>query len=189
MGLNKFGNRYNHIDWDKIKEEYLIGKSIKQISKELKCSRHTIKRHLIKIKIEIRNPKNAGKFYSGEKSKCWKGGKFIDHDGKVWLTIEGTGRILEAHYVWLQHQPNDSLKGFDIHHIDGNNQNNKISNLQKVTRSEHRKIHQSPTQNWDKYAAEYKNGKSCADIAYELKCSRQCVWKNIKDKNGKNTKN
>lgn len=35
----------------------------------------------------------------------------------------------------------EQMKGYDVHHIDGNKNNNDISNLQLLTREEHNKIH------------------------------------------------
>lgn len=179
MVINKFSKRYGKDFWTKIIQEYIDGKSTMQIEREYQCHRSALRKHLKNANINIRSPKEAGKLYSMAKSPNWKGGRYIDPQNRIWLTTEN-GQILEAHFIWLKYHPLDDLTGFDIHHLDSNNKNNNIENLIKLTRTEHRKIHQSPTNNWNKYATEYLNGRSCVKIANELKCSRQCVWKNIK---------
>lgn len=52
----------------------------------------------------------------------------------------GNFKNLMHRYVWEYY--NDKIpKGYEIHHIDFDRSNNDISNLQLVSRSEHRKIH------------------------------------------------
>jgi hypothetical protein len=48
-----------------------------------------------------------------------------------------------AHVVWLQYHPDDNIKGYDIHHINGNINDNRICNLIKVTRSKHMRMHKA----------------------------------------------
>lgn len=179
--ISKFAKRYPEEFWKIIEQEYIGGASIKKLADKYQLAYSGVRKHMQRRNIVVRNTKEAAKLYSGTLSSCWNGGRFIDHQNRVWITHEKFGRILEAHLVWLEHNPGDDLKNFDIHHIDHNPQNNAIENLQKLKRSDHRKIHQSPTQNWEKYAKEYQNGKSCLLIGLDLKCSRQCVWKNIKE--------
>jgi hypothetical protein len=54
-----------------------------------------------------------------------------------------TGNVPEHRYVWWLHHKDDPLLkiGDIIHHINGNNQDNRIENLKLVTAKEHRKIH------------------------------------------------
>lgn len=62
--------------------------------------------------------------------------------------------IQEISYkVWNKYNPNDKIEAiigkghgankYLIHHIDGNRNNNHISNLQKMTKKKHNKIHHS----------------------------------------------
>ena len=47
-----------------------------------------------------------------------------------------------SHEVWDKHYPNDPiLKGEVIHHKDGDHDNNKKCNLQKMTDSAHKRLH------------------------------------------------
>ena len=50
-------------------------------------------------------------------------------------------RLPWAHrWVWMN-EKGKIPKGLDVHHIDGDKENNEISNLELVTRSEHQKRH------------------------------------------------
>lgn len=53
------------------------------------------------------------------------------------------GKVPEYVYVWWKHHKKDKInRGIDcIHHIDGNHQNNKWWNLEKLTDSKHGKAH------------------------------------------------
>lgn len=54
--------------------------------------------------------------------------------------IVGRTSILMHRYVWEFY--NGTLPtGYEVHHIDFNKENNDISNLQAISKSEHRKIH------------------------------------------------
>lgn len=51
------------------------------------------------------------------------------------------GYVYEHIYIMTIHLGCGIPKGYTVHHIDGNVENNKISNLRFLTFSEHRKIH------------------------------------------------
>lgn len=48
---------------------------------------------------------------------------------------------MEHVYVWEQHHGRSVPPGHDIHHRDHNKLNNDVSNLQLVTKLEHKRIH------------------------------------------------
>lgn len=54
----------------------------------------------------------------------------------------GTDRIMMEHVVVWEKHFGKVPDGMQIHHIDGNKQNNDISNLQLVTPLEHKRIHE-----------------------------------------------
>lgn len=86
---------------------------------------------------EIGQPHMVGKF--GESNNAWKGGRNITNKGYVRIRKFG-GYILEHRFVW--EQANGPIpEGFQIHHIDGDKTNNKLSNLQLLSNSEHQKLH------------------------------------------------
>lgn len=52
----------------------------------------------------------------------------------------GHTTILMHKYVW-EYYNGKIPKGYEVHHIDGDRANNDISNLQLLTREEHKKLH------------------------------------------------
>jgi flagellar basal body rod protein FlgC len=81
--------------------------------------------------------------YLGNKANHWKGGRCINTQGYVLIYrpshpfANGRGYVREHRIVMEQYlgrylEPNEA-----VHHIDGNKQNNNISNLSLMTRSEH----------------------------------------------------
>ena len=77
-----------------------------------------------------------GKF--GSANHGWKGGgKHIDKKGYIRLS-----RGLKQHRVIFEQWLDCCLLPWvDIHHIDGDRQNNRIENLQPITHSKHGKLH------------------------------------------------
>lgn len=59
--------------------------------------------------------------------------------GYIRLRVEGKC-VMEHVLVWERYF-GPVPKGYQIHHIDGNKQNNDIKNLQLVTSLEHKRIH------------------------------------------------
>lgn len=74
--------------------------------------------------------------------------KTVIYDGiKFWNTEQGyylgsvNGKPKRLHiYVWEKYN-GEIPKGYDIHHIDGNRENNDINNLQMLLEKEHHQIH------------------------------------------------
>ena len=85
---------------------------------------------------------------TGMKSKNWKGG-YRNTMGYVIIKIDGISHQLHR---WIFEKVHNTKipKGYDIHHIDLNKKNNKISNLQCIKHTDHVKLH------WDiKNGVEY----------------------------------
>jgi hypothetical protein len=86
-----------------------------------------------------------------EKSPCWNGGRYIDVHGYVMILIEsgprnGSGwkKYRKEHIIVMEsHLGRKLRKGEIVHHIDGNRQNNDISNLSLLNHRKHRDAHQS----------------------------------------------
>jgi len=78
----------------------------------------------------------------GKNHPFWKGGRTIDKFGRPWLALGTNERMLESHYIWLQFNKLTEIpKGYEIHHINKNAQDNRIENLQLLNKTEHRQLH------------------------------------------------
>jgi hypothetical protein len=88
-------------------------------------------------------------FASGSKCGNWKGGKSFTSSGYILIRVPGhpgqnsSGYVFEHIIIW--EKANNSLlpKGMVIHHINGVETDNRIENLQAMTKSEHCKLHSS----------------------------------------------
>ena len=75
----------------------------------------------------------------------WKGGR-VKQDNYWWVRIQehpfmdSRGYIREHRLVYEQHYNCILLPYVDIHHIDGNTENNAIENLKPMYRNQHQKL-------------------------------------------------
>ncbi len=88
----------------------------------------------------------------GENSSMWNGGKYVDVHGYVmkhidiprYETANGWESYRKEHTLIIENELNRNLiKGEIIHHVDGNRQNNELSNLWLSDNTGHRNAHQS----------------------------------------------
>jgi len=86
----------------------------------------------------------------GGKNPQWKGGKTISRDGYVMIRVpshpraEPNGYVRE--HILVYEAAYGSLgSGLVVHHRNGDNQDNRLENLQALTPSEHMKLHRIPT--------------------------------------------
>lgn len=83
---------------------------------------------------------NKGKYgYSNNK----KSNGYINTHGYLVFCIKGK-EILAHRMIWEKYH-GKIIKGFIVHHNDGNKLNNDISNLKLITRVDHAKIHDCAT--------------------------------------------
>ncbi|MBU6501199.1 MAG: HNH endonuclease [Patescibacteria group bacterium] len=96
--------------------------------------------------MEIKRDK-LGRFLKGEKSTSWKGGIVGDGQGyiKIWKPDHPNnnhGYILQHRYVMEQELGRYLKINEVVHHINGNKQDNQITNLIVMTRHQHPANHQ-----------------------------------------------
>ena len=82
----------------------------------------------------------------------------ISENGYVFIKPEGYW-VLEHRYVWEKYH-GEIPKGYFVHHLDGNKQNNILSNLTIVSRKAHGKIHQLP----NRIRIKYPNGVKVSKV-------------------------
>jgi hypothetical protein len=118
-------------------------KRLSDINKGNKYNLGRIKTKEEKEKISI---KLSGK-YRYEKASNWQGGIIIDNRGYVWIknwehpSANKSGYITEHKMIMEQHLGRQLDTDEVVHHINGIHNDNRIENLQLVTRAEHIIIH------------------------------------------------
>jgi hypothetical protein len=142
-------------DVKKLVEEYESGLSTVQLGKQYNTSATVINGWLKKGGAKMRTFSEAHADFSGEKGGLYNGrgwytedGAYLTPDANGYLrrTVHGhpladkTGRILEHRYQACLKYGVDAVRGKDVHHIDGNNQNNAWDNLIPLSRSQHRSV-------------------------------------------------
>ena len=110
-------------------------------------------------------------------SLIYKGGNGLRY--KTTLTGEysykNSSQVHREYYKFIN--PNETIDGYDIHHIDENPKNNTISNLRKLTRSEHMMLHQQGKNNSIFKVKDRKDQLSKMVISLEETCSnRDFSW-------------
>lgn len=83
-----------------------------------------------------------------EANPNWKGGKSITPHGYVLVLVKAGHHLANAHGYAYEHRlvaeeklGRRLVKGEEVHHIDGNKQNNDPANIEVLDRAEHAKQH------------------------------------------------
>jgi len=115
---------------------------------------------------------------SGSKNGRWKGGVSEGYQIKIYKgVLEDNG--VNTKVCAKCGKPEDQVKRIEIHHIDGNHQNNKFSNLQALCTKCHHHIHNS---NKNKVNCAYCNKEiwrtpSNIKTRQRMYCSKNCLNK------------
>ena len=126
-------------------QKYENGYSMGEIANEIGMTASGVRRYFEKYDIKRR----TNTAFMADPSKCptWKGGKRITNHGYVEIYCPNHPNSNKRHCVY-EHQlvVEDHIgrfisKGEVVHHIDGNKQNNNISNLLLLSNSEHARLH------------------------------------------------
>ena len=100
--------------------------------------------------------------YTGKNHPSWKGGRIIDKDGYILIhkpehpNSFGRGYICEHRLIMEEYLGRYLTKDEVVHHINENKQDNRIENLELMTKSEHRRLHTIGKKN-----PNYKDGSRC----------------------------
>lgn len=84
----------------------------------------------------------------GSTNPNWKGGRWVDSKGYIWMRCEGHPRatsrgsyVLEHRLVMEQHLDRYLVSSEVVHHVNGDTLDNRLENLQLMSRSEHTSYH------------------------------------------------
>ncbi len=118
---------------------------ISEIVAKVGTNRETVRQYLLKKytpeqkrAIVVKNRK----WLRGQDSPNWKGGRQITKEGYICLWISKDERVLEHRVVMEQHLGRKLTGAEVVHHINDNNSDNRLSNLELTTYSEDIRRHQ-----------------------------------------------
>jgi hypothetical protein len=116
-----------------------------EIGGMLGCGASTVRRRAQELGIAKGSGKS--KAATGERHWSWRGGRFVDRGGYVRVrcpqhpNANRNGYVLEHRKVAADALGRPLLSTEEVHHIDGNKQNNAPANLLVVPRGKHQKLH------------------------------------------------
>ena len=129
---------------NQIYELFEAGSMISEIVTKVGTNRESVRKYLLKrytpkqkraiVRKNVRWP-------TGQHSPNWKGGREITKDGYVVLWLSRREKILEHRLVMEKHLGRKLKRSEVIHHINGNNADNRIKNLQLTNFAEEIKRH------------------------------------------------
>lgn len=144
----------------------------------------------------------SGHIYSGERFK--KNGQYIPPkkinekiEGSrkdrvdrgsylsVHITVSGVERFCSVHRLVAEAWIPEFTKYHEVHHIDGNPFNNRVDNLQVVTRAEHEKLHGIDVPRYDLVNAQYDIEQKLKRDKYGVDLSRYSADKKANVRQGK----
>ncbi|OGL35459.1 hypothetical protein A3A68_01035 [Candidatus Saccharibacteria bacterium RIFCSPLOWO2_01_FULL_48_13] len=135
------------LDLHKVNQIYDLfegGAMISEIVTKVGTNRESVRKYLRqkytpaqKRKIVKRNFKQL----KGTSSPNWKGGKEITRVGYVRLWISKTERVMEHRLVMEQHLGRKLTKSEVVHHLNGDNADNRLENLRVTTFGEDIRLH------------------------------------------------
>lgn len=124
---------------NQIYELFESGSMISEIVAKLDTNRETVRQYLLKKYTPKQKRSIVRKnirWLKGQDSPNWKGGREITKDGYVCLWLSRNEKILEHRKVMEEHLGRRLYRSEVVHHINGNNADNRLANLQLTTFSE-----------------------------------------------------
>ena len=136
------------MDLQKVNSIYELfenGSMISEIVAQVGTNRETVRQYLLKRytpKQKRAIVRKNIRWLRGQDSPNWKGGREVTKEGYVCLWISRNEKILEHRLVMEQHLGRKLARSEVVHHINGNNSDNRLSNLELTTFSKDISRHQ-----------------------------------------------
>src|SRR3990167_3429232 len=130
------------LDLRKVNQIYDLfesGAMISEIVQTVGTNRESVRKYLLKRytpKQKRAIVKKNIKWLKGKDSPNWKGGREVTKDGYVVLWLSRYEKVMEHRLVMEQHLGRKLNRDEVVHHINGNNADNRIENLELTTLSE-----------------------------------------------------
>src|SRR3990167_5583764 len=124
---------------NKIYELFEGGSMISEIVTQLGTNRETVRQYLQKKytpKQKRAIVRKNIRWLRGQDSPNWKGGRGLTKEGYICLWISRDERVLEHRKIMEDHLGRKLAKSEVVHHINGNNADNRLANLQLTTFSD-----------------------------------------------------
>jgi hypothetical protein len=123
--------------YDDAYQDYLFGLSLEQVAKKIGVSRQCVFKAFKQRGFKLRGPNfQPVQFYDNKKFTLRANGYY---------SLTTNERKLMHRYVWENERGKIPI-GFDIHHINGKKDDNRIENLECLSKSEHTRLY-SPHHN------------------------------------------
>ena len=119
----------------------MIGEIVAQVS----TNRESVRQYLLKKYTPEQKRAIVRKnirWLKGQDSPNWKGGREVTKNGYVVLWLSRKEKILEHRKLMEEHLGRKLTRSEIIHHINGNNSDNRLQNLELTTYSEDFRRHQ-----------------------------------------------
>lgn len=124
---------------NQIYELFESGSTIAEIVEQVGTNRESVRQYLLKrytpkqkraiVLKNFRQPK-------GQNSPNWKGGRELTKAGYIRLWISREERVLEHRQLMEDHLGRKLNRSEIVHHINGNNADNRLANLELTTFSD-----------------------------------------------------
>ena len=146
---------------NRIYELFESGSMISEIVAQVGTNRESVRQYLLKryTPEEKRAIVNKNRrWLKGQDSPNWKGGRQTTKDGYTIIWLSRNESILEHRLVMEQHLGRKLNRSEVVHHINGNNADNRLANLQLTTFAEELKRHKVSRHKTDTVGAPGKAG-------------------------------